>query len=346
MEKFYVDERSSADARTPLEGRMDERAERAALLVDGDAYDRAVRATAIRARRTPFVVGWDIHSRMRLAHPSTRALPPRLGPSRRSLSPSVVVDNQVAFVGGLDLTDRRWDTPQHGLDDPRRVDCARELLTSRTLEGALAGALRHPDDPEVVLVPRLRGGSLIAAIEALRGGVRTLRPRPPEPVVDVDAVLPVSTLLDPPELLGRDWVLPEVLPSERRDRADRRLLGGAILVALAVVLASAWRSTPLGDSLDARSLLETVGGAATDPVLGVWALAVYLVASLTAFPLTLLIVATGAVFGAFPAFGYAFAGALVAVAALLAGGIVALRRLLDRGRRGGDASRAGGSVVS
>ena len=34
----------------------------------------------------------------------------------------VVVDDTVAFVGGLDLTIRRWDTPEHRGQDPRRVD--------------------------------------------------------------------------------------------------------------------------------------------------------------------------------------------------------------------------------
>ena len=34
----------------------------------------------------------------------------------------VVVDDSVAFVGGLDLTHSRWDTPEHRFEDPRRVD--------------------------------------------------------------------------------------------------------------------------------------------------------------------------------------------------------------------------------
>jgi phospholipase D1/2 len=34
----------------------------------------------------------------------------------------VVVDDAVAFVGGMDLALRRWDTPEHKADDPRRVD--------------------------------------------------------------------------------------------------------------------------------------------------------------------------------------------------------------------------------
>lgn len=34
----------------------------------------------------------------------------------------VVVDDRVAFVGGVDLSRWRWDTPDHQADDPRRVD--------------------------------------------------------------------------------------------------------------------------------------------------------------------------------------------------------------------------------
>jgi phospholipase D1/2 len=34
----------------------------------------------------------------------------------------VVVDDAIAFVGGLDLTIRRWDTAEHCAQDPRRVD--------------------------------------------------------------------------------------------------------------------------------------------------------------------------------------------------------------------------------
>src|SRR5204863_3831508 len=34
----------------------------------------------------------------------------------------VVIDDALAFAGGLDLTIRRWDTPAHHAHDPRRVD--------------------------------------------------------------------------------------------------------------------------------------------------------------------------------------------------------------------------------
>src|SRR3954462_4025062 len=34
----------------------------------------------------------------------------------------VVIDNSLAFVGGLDLTIRRWDTSDHLRDHPLRTD--------------------------------------------------------------------------------------------------------------------------------------------------------------------------------------------------------------------------------
>jgi phospholipase D1/2 len=38
----------------------------------------------------------------------------------------IVVDDCVAFSGGLDLTGRRWDTPKHDIDNPWRIDAAGE----------------------------------------------------------------------------------------------------------------------------------------------------------------------------------------------------------------------------
>ena len=34
----------------------------------------------------------------------------------------VCIDEKLAFVGGIDLTVQRWDTPEHLVDDPRRLD--------------------------------------------------------------------------------------------------------------------------------------------------------------------------------------------------------------------------------
>jgi phosphatidylserine/phosphatidylglycerophosphate/cardiolipin synthase-like enzyme/uncharacterized membrane protein YdjX (TVP38/TMEM64 family) len=57
-----------------------ENAARAAFLVDGEEYFGAVRAALARARRSFFIVGWDVDSRMKLAPDADDGLPHELGP--------------------------------------------------------------------------------------------------------------------------------------------------------------------------------------------------------------------------------------------------------------------------
>ncbi|HEY3178228.1 MAG TPA: VTT domain-containing protein [Casimicrobiaceae bacterium] len=57
-----------------------ERAERAAFLIDGEAYFAAIRDALSRARRSFFIIGWDIDSRMELVPGGARdGLPEPLG---------------------------------------------------------------------------------------------------------------------------------------------------------------------------------------------------------------------------------------------------------------------------
>ncbi|TJZ74075.1 VTT domain-containing protein [Chitiniphilus eburneus] len=153
-----------------------EHADRAAVLVDGEAYFRAVRAAIAGAKRSILIVGWDIDSRLRLVPEGANdGLPEALGEflhevvarrkglqcyvltwdytvlfalDREWLSSYklgwrthrrlhfrmdgqlplggshhqkvVVIDDKLAFIGGLDLTHDRWDTPAHACNDARR----------------------------------------------------------------------------------------------------------------------------------------------------------------------------------------------------------------------------------
>jgi phospholipase D1/2 len=154
------------------------RAERVALLVDGEAYFRAFYQAALRAKRSITILAWDFNSQTKLhfdpvepgGPPATlgeflnylarrrrglhihvlnwdypmvfgtdRELPPLYGfgwtPHRRvhlryddthpvagcQHQKVVVIDDKVAFVGGIDLTVRRWDCPEHAAEDERRT---------------------------------------------------------------------------------------------------------------------------------------------------------------------------------------------------------------------------------
>ena len=153
-------------------------AERAALLIDAEAYYKAFYQAALRAQRSISILAWDFNSQTRLhfdpvpkdgppamlgeflnylvrrrrglevhvlnwdypmVFGADRELPPLYGfgwtPARRvhlryddthpvggcQHQKVVLIDDAVAFVGGIDLTVRRWDTPEHDAKDPRRT---------------------------------------------------------------------------------------------------------------------------------------------------------------------------------------------------------------------------------
>ncbi len=153
------------------------RATRLAFIVDAEAYFTTVAESIERARRSIFILGWDVDGRTQLPDPrdprrsiSLRRLLHRKAADtpdvririlgwdfstifalERQMFPKlhldwrthdrvtfvadanhpagaahhqkiVVVDDAVAFSGGLDLTIRRWDTRRHRTKEPRRVD--------------------------------------------------------------------------------------------------------------------------------------------------------------------------------------------------------------------------------
>lgn len=162
---------------TPANSWCTARADRAAVLVDGDAYYSALYAALQKAQREVLLLGWDIDSRLCLrrdldeagrhdatlgvlfqnlakrgidCHLLTWDFVPIYAFEREPLTAAaldwtthrrlrfeldgvhphgashhqkvVVIDDAVAFCGGIDLCGARWDTPAHTLDDPRRVD--------------------------------------------------------------------------------------------------------------------------------------------------------------------------------------------------------------------------------
>ena len=580
------------------------RARRAALLIDGAAYFAALRDAALRARRSIFVIGWDVDSRVSLAPQGARdGLPEQLGAFldalvRRSASLEVqvldwdfamlyaldrevlpiysfgwrthrrvqfrldgrhppgashhqkivVLDDALAFVGGIDLTRGRWDRPEHRPDDPLRrgpdgasyapfhdvqmavdgeaavalgalarerwrratghapashepggelwpanlqpdftgVDVAiartapaydgapavqevkqlyldaiaaarrslyieNQYFTSAAVRDALAARLQQRDGPEVVVVSRrnasgwleqntmyvqrartlralreldghgrlhayfpdhagLRGqcidlhsklmmvderllrvgsanlnnrsmgldtecdiaieadaphvenaiaglrcrlvaehlgveaglvaatleraGSLASTIEALRGNERTLTPIPHRIDPEVDAAVPEGLLIDPERPMEPDELVDAIVPREDRPRAGLRVALVATLVLTLAGLAAAWRWGPLHHWLDPDVVAAAIAALKGEPSTPLWVLGAYLLASLAAIPVTLLIVVTALAFGPAAGFGYALAGSLLASAVTFAFG----RRLgRDKVRRLGGA---------
>jgi phospholipase D1/2 len=178
-------------------------AARAAVLIDAADYFEALRASLLAAQRTIFIIGWELHSRMRLTgrerppdgapiqlgkllhwllkrnpqlririllwnHPVLYSIQreffPRLifgtrKPERVEIlldshlpvgashhEKLVIVDDHVAYCGGVDLTQRRWDTAAHHPAEPQRRDLGRKPYVPMhdvqiVVEGEAAAAL-------------------------------------------------------------------------------------------------------------------------------------------------------------------------------------------------------------
>jgi phospholipase D1/2 len=152
-------------------------ARNARLLVDAAEYFRVLRDALLSARHSIWIIGWDIHSRMRFfgANDPVDGWPGELGDFLKTLARArpdlsinvlvwksaflyagerewfpamqfegpdnlvfclddslplgsaqhqkfVVIDDALAFVGGLDLTIRRWDDHAHAVRSGDRID--------------------------------------------------------------------------------------------------------------------------------------------------------------------------------------------------------------------------------
>ena len=89
-----------------------------------------------------YKLGWKTRPHRRLEF----RLDDRHPPSGSHHQKVVVIDDAVGFVGGLDLTHGRWDTPQHRRDEPYRVDASGRIArpnhdVQSTVDGAAARAL-------------------------------------------------------------------------------------------------------------------------------------------------------------------------------------------------------------
>ncbi|MBK5938006.1 VTT domain-containing protein [Halochromatium roseum] len=144
-----------------------------------------------------------------------------------------------------------------------------------------------------------------------------LRLRRLEPSIDPewDRQVPDERLIDPDRPLAPDWVGDVVVGEEHQPHARWRALLGVGLLLAFLVLAALWRWTPVGDWLEPQQLAEAAR-ALTHSLWGVpVALSLFVVASVAAVPVTLLILVTTLVFDPLPGALIALGGSVLAAVA-------------------------------
>lgn len=144
-----------------------------------------------------------------------------------------------------------------------------------------------------------------------------LRLRPLEPNVDREWVrqVPDERLIDPDRPLSPEWVSDIVVGEEHVPHARWRLLLGVGLMLLFLVLAALWRWTPAGQWLEPEQLAEAARGLAHSPWGVPVVLSAFVLASLAAVPVTLLILVTTLMFEPLPGALLALVGSVLAAVA-------------------------------
>jgi len=263
----------------------------------------------LRARLVRRLHDADRHDRLRIYCPERAGLE---GECIDLHSKLMIVDDRLLRVGSANLANRSM-----GLDT--ECDLALEAGDARVARaiGALRDRLLGEHlgvAAEDVARAVERTGSLVKAVEALRGNARSLEPLDGNLDPELDALVPDAAVLDPERPVDPEKLVDEIVSPEEQPRAGKRLMLLALMLAGITALAAAWRWGPLAEWLGRDALTQGAAWIQSSPAAPFWVLGAYLFASLTAMPITLLIVATALVFGPVPAFAYALCGSLIGAA--------------------------------
>ena len=248
----------------------------------------------------------DRHGRLRACFPLRDDLD---GEPIALHSKCMVVDDRLLRIGSANLANRSM-----GLDSEcdlavEAADATGQRAVRRVLCRLLGEHLGA--DPARVAATLEEQDSLIAVLEAFGHGARRLEPLGDAAGPGEDELASVQSLVDPERPVDPDRLVDAIARAEERRDARRRLAILAALLATIGVLAAAWRWTPLGDWIDRERLVEAAEWLRTSAAAPLWVLGAYLVGSVVAVPVTLLIVATVLVFGPYAGFAYSLSGSML-----------------------------------
>jgi len=221
----------------------------------------------------------------------------------------MIVDDQLLRLGSANLSNRSM-----GLDT--ECDVAIEAGDREDLKQAIVGlrnrllAEHLGSEPDTVAAAITEHKSLIAVVDALgQEDGRTLRELHTRVPPTLENMLPDTALIDPEKPIELSALTAQMVPDddpEIQQKTKRHAwIKGAATIAFFVLLAAIWRFTPVGEWLNADTLAQWGDNIKGSPLAPLIALAAFLLASVTAFPITALVVVAALVFG--PVYGFVYA---------------------------------------
>ena len=254
------------------------------------------------------------------------------------------VDDHLFCVGSANMSNRSmtYDT-ECNLVIEAHGDAAQQARIRIAIAGMRNRLLAEHLDVGVETVRQEidKTSSLHATIAALQSNGRTLIALDPVVLPQIEALMPDKVMFDPETPINPDELIAQFVPGHARKPVPRRLIGLGVFGILLLALALAWRFTPLREWLNLNALIVMARSLETLPFTPLAVMAVYVVAGMLMFPVTLLIAVTGIVFGPFYGALYALAGSLLSALAGFGLGVWLGRETLQQllGRRVNSLSR-------
>jgi phospholipase D1/2 len=281
----------------------------------------------LRARLMQRLREADTEGRLRVFYPRVSASPEV---SVMVHAKVMIVDDELLRIASSNLSNRSM-----GLDSEcdLALCCEAGSARQRTIT-----AVRHSLLAEHLGIPASEfaaaeadSGSLVEAVERLRGGVRTLVPLATEVSPEVDALVPDSAVIDPEKPVEPQELLDYVLGASRQTRrASRYGARLALLLAALLGVAALWRFTPLADWLDIDRLEAMARWVEQSPLTPLLVVGAYVAGGLLVVPVSLLIIATISVFGPWWGALYSLVGSEIAAVVTFLVGHMLGRRTVAR----------------
>ena len=247
----------------------------------------------------------------------------------------LVVDDRLVRIGSANLSNRSM-----GLDT--ECDLALEADDNKKIEQRIA-LFRNALVAEHLGVPLAKLNTALAqtrsltdAIEAMRGNrARTLEPLDGSVPDWLDQIILDSAIVDPESSIAPEKLIEAFVPPEERHSSSGAWFRGAMILVVLFALAAAWRWTVLGEWLDVETIAGWEASVRQSPAAPLYVVGAYLLGGLTAFPVTLLIVATAFAFEPWTALVYSLIGCVLSAIIIYAIGYRLSRKTVARftGRR-------------
>lgn len=239
-----------------------------------------------------------------------------------------ILDDRLLHVGSANLARRSMGTDTE-LDLAVVADTAEHRAAIRRLRHRMLG--HHLGlDADAMAEAIERHGSMLAAIREAGTGGHRLRPIDDGPVDDGALAGLLSDVADPERPIAADALPHDMFGAERPEGLTRFLPRVLLLLLVLGVLLVLWRLTPLADLIRVETVSDLLDGVGSDPPAIAAALGGFLAGSLVAFPVTVLILASAAVFGPWLGLAVAATGSLGGAALGYGAGRLLRQRWLAR----------------